>query len=98
MTVLAMFILGLITFFYRYSFISAQGKKIAEKIPVSFLQLIAPATFAAIIFNGILASQSNPAVFRVRLLVAALALVVAYWTESILATVVVGLAVLYLLV
>ncbi len=67
------------------------------KIPVSFLQLLAPATFAQIIFNGILSAKSNPEVLQARSIVALLSLVVAYFTESILATLVFGLTLLYVM-
>ena len=97
MIILAMFSLGAITFFYRYSFVSTQGKKVAAKIPVKFLQLLAPATFAAIIFNGLMASKANPEVFQERAVVSILSLFVAYWTESILTTMIFGLSLLYLI-
>ena len=97
MTLFALFILGLITFFYRYSFISSQGRKFAEKISPTFLRLLAPATFSAIIANNILGSQSNPTEFEQKILVASLALVVAYFTKSVTATLIFGLGLLYVL-
>ena len=95
--ILSMLLLGLITFFYRFSFISAPGRKIAQKIPEKFLLLLAPTTFSAIIANNILSSPSAPGELRQKLMVAVLALFVAYLTRSILATVLFGLGVLYLL-
>lgn len=97
MIIISMLLLGSITFFYRYAFISSQGKKWADKIPAHFLQLLAPATFAAIIINSLLAAQSNPPVFRARLIVAVTSLIVAHWTKNILATLVFGLSLLYFL-
>ncbi len=97
MIIFAIFLLGTITFFYRYSFVSTAGKKVAAKIPVKFLQLLAPATFATIIFNGLMASKANPEVFKERAVVSILSLFVAYWTESILATMIFGLSLLYLI-
>lgn len=93
----AMLLLGLITFCYRFAFISSHGRKLGAKIPPDFLQLLAPATFTAIIFNSLLASQDNPTEFQHRALVAGLSLIVASWTESILATLIFGLGLLYLL-
>lgn len=95
--VLAMLLLGLITFFYRYSFISGPGKKIAEKIPEKFLLLLAPTAFSAIIANNMLSQRSSPEELRQKTLVAALSLLVAYFSRSVLATVLFGLGLLYIL-
>lgn len=95
--VLSMVLLGLITFVYRFSFISAPGKKIAEKIPAKFLLLLAPTAFTAIIANNILANQASPEELRQKTIVAAVSLVVAYFTRSMLATVLFGLGLLYLI-
>ena len=97
MIVFSMFILGAITFFYRYAFLTSQGKKWADKIPANFLQLLAPATFAAIIINSLLVTQNNPPVFKARLIVAVTSVIVAHWTKNILATLVFGLSLLYFL-
>ncbi len=96
MTVLSIFLLGLITFLYRYSFINSYGRKIAEKIPQDFLKLLAPATFTAIITNNLLASQAHPLEFRQKIVVAVIAIPVAYYSKSIVGTVIFGLGLLYL--
>lgn len=97
MTVIAIFLLGLITFLYRYSFVSSMGRRIAEKIPQDFLKLLAPATFTAIVVNNLLASQGNPIEFRQKILVAGISLPVAYFTKSMVTTVLFGLGLLYLI-
>lgn len=94
---LAVFLLGGVTFLYRYSFISGAGRKIAAKIPAEFLRLLAPATFVAIIVNSLLASQSDPRDFGQKALVALLAFGVAALTRSIVVTLVFGLVALYVL-
>lgn len=94
---LAFVLLGGITYLYRYSFISSRGRAIAEKIPVEFLRLLAPATFTAIVVNSLLASQGNPKEFQQKILVTLLALIVAAITRSIVATLLFGLGLLYLL-
>lgn len=97
MIIVAMCLLGTITFFYRFAFISERGKKLADKVPTGFLQLLAPATFAAIIINSILSTQHDPNVLKPRLIVALTSLIVAHWTKNILATLVFGLSLLYFL-
>ena len=72
--VISICLLGVITFVYRFSFISNQGKKIAEKIPQDFLRLLAPSTFAAIITNNLLSHQSSPEDLKLKGIVAVLAL------------------------
>ena len=95
--VISICLLGVITFVYRFSFISNQGKKIAEKIPQDFLRLLAPSTFAAIITNNLLSHQSSPEDLKLKGIVAVLALLVAYLTKSIVTTLVFGLVLLYIL-
>lgn len=95
--VIAAIILGIITYLYRFSFISAKGKKFAEKIPPQFLMLLAPATFSAIIANNILSHQANPQELKQKIIVAALALPVAYLTKNIIVTLVFGLGLLYVI-
>ncbi len=95
MIVTSMLILGGLTFFYRYAFISLMGKKLSDRIPTALLQLLAPATFAAIIFNNLLFSHSESTAIRPRLIIATLALALAFWTESILITLIFGLTALY---
>lgn len=95
--VAAIFALGIITFFYRYSFISPQGKQIAEKIPVKLLSLLAPATFSAIIANHFLAHQSNPHELQLKVIVAVLSILVAYFTKNAVATLAFGLTLLHFL-
>ena len=97
MILAAMFVLGGVTFFYRYAFISSFGKKWSEKVPSRFLQLLAPATFAAIVMNSLISSGSDSNVFKPRLIVALTSLIVAHWTKNILATLVFGLSLLYFL-
>lgn len=92
-----MFVLGTITFLYRYAFISPLGKKWVEKIPTRFLQLLAPATFAAIVMNSLNASAQNPEALKPRILVALASLIVAFLTKNILVTLVFGLSLLYFL-
>lgn len=87
-------VLAAITFGYRYSFVSAPGKRLASRIPAALLSLLAPATFAAIIVNSLLAQRGAPD-FGAKLSVAALSLVVAYWTRSMLGTLAFGLGLLY---
>lgn len=91
----AILLLGAITFCYRFSFISSHGRSVAEKIPIRLLNLLAPASFAAIIVNNILHSASDPGLFKQKLLVAVLAFGVAYKTRSVMITLVFGLVVLY---
>lgn len=97
MTLFAILLLGLITFLYRYSFISPFGRRIAEKIPTDFLKLLAPTTFTAIVVNNLLTSQHHPEEFRQKLIVALVSLPIAFLTKSMVATVVFGLGLLYLL-
>lgn len=94
---LAMLLLGLITFLYRYSFISGPGRKIAEKIPEKFLLLLAPTAFSAIIANNMLSQHSGPEELRQKSMVAACSVLVAYFSRSVLATVLFGLGLLYIL-
>jgi branched-subunit amino acid transport protein len=89
--------LGLVTFLYRFSFISAPGRKIASKIPPALLQLLGPTAFTAIMVNNLLSQPVSPAEFRQRGLVMALALPVAYFSRSMLVTVLFGLGLLYFL-
>jgi branched-subunit amino acid transport protein len=95
--ILSMILLGAITYLYRYSFISGPGRKIAEKIPEKFLLLLAPTAFSAIIANNMLAQHPGPEELRQKTLVAALSVVVAYFSRSVLATVLFGLGLLYIL-
>lgn len=95
--VLSIFLLGAITFCYRFSFVQAKGRQLAEKIPPEFLALLGPATFSAIIANNLLASQSDPAEFKRKIIVSLLALLVAAFTRSIVATLIFGLGLLALL-
>ncbi len=90
-------ILGAITFFYRYSFISSQGRKYAEKVSPKFLRLLGPATFSAIIANNILGTSSSQAEFQQKVVVGVLALVVAYFSKSVMLTLVFGLGLLFIL-
>lgn len=92
-----MFFLGAITFAYRYSFISQQGKKLAENIPPKFLALLGPAVFASIISNNILSHQEDPLQFKNKILVALASLVVAYFSKNVVATLVFGLVLLNIL-
>ena len=95
--VLSIVLLGVITFFYRFSFVHPKGRKLAEKIPPEFLALLAPATFSAIIANNLITSQSNSVEFQQKIQVAVLALAVAYFTRNIVATLAFGLGLLALL-
>jgi branched-subunit amino acid transport protein len=95
MTVLAILLLGLITFLYRYSFVSSYGRLVAEKIPQDFLKLLAPATFTAIVMNNLLANHQHPLEFRQKVMVAVISLPVAYFTKSMVTTVIFGLGLLY---
>lgn len=92
-----MVLLGAITFCYRYSFISSQGKKIAQRIPPQFLMLLGPAVFTSIIANNIFSYHDNPTEFQQKVLVATAALVVAYFTRNVVATMVFGLVLLHYL-
>ena len=92
-----MCVLGLLTFLYRFAFVSNLGKKLADKIPIQFLQLLAPATFAAIIVNNMISSHTDSTSLTPRFTVATICLGLAYWTESILLTLLVGLTTLYFL-
>ncbi len=89
-------LLGLITFLYRYSFVSSQGKKVAQRIPPSFLMLLGPATFTAIVINNLLASQKMTD-FHLKGIVLCVSAFVAYFTKSIMATLAFGLIFLYYL-
>jgi branched-subunit amino acid transport protein len=93
----SIFLLGLITYSYRYSFISARGKEIAKRIPQNLLRLLAPATFSAIIANSLLSGQNNPKELSQKLIVAGLSLAVAYLTKNIIATIIFGLILLHFL-
>lgn len=95
--VISICMLAAITFVYRFSFISHQGRKIAEKIPQDFLRLLAPSTFAAIITNNLLSHQASPEDLKLKGIAAVLALLVAYLTKSIMTTLVFGLVLLYIL-
>jgi branched-subunit amino acid transport protein len=95
--IFSILLLGTITYFYRFSFISIRGRKYAEKIPQNFLNLLAPATFSAIIANNILAHQNNPAELKTKIIVACFALIVARLTKNIVVTLLFGLGVLYIL-
>lgn len=97
MTLFAIFLLGAITFLYRYSFINSYGRKVAERIPQEFLKLLAPATFTAIVANNLLSSQGNPTEFQQKLIVALISMPIALLTKSMVATVVFGLTLLYVL-
>lgn len=94
MLVFAIFLLGAITFCYRFSFVHPRGRRLAQKIPREFLALLAPATFSAIIANNLLSSQASAEEFHQKIAVAFLALIVAYFTRSIIATLVFGLGLL----
>jgi branched-subunit amino acid transport protein len=89
-------LLGSITFLYRYSFVSEKGKKIAQKVPPSFLALLAPATFTAIVINNLMSNQ-NLADFHFKVLVLCISSLVAYVTKSIMLTLIFGLTLLYYL-
>lgn len=93
--VIGITVLALITLGYRYSFVSAPGKRLASRIPPALLGLLAPSTFAAIILNSLLAQREAPD-FGAKLTVATLSLAVAYWTRSMLGTLAFGLGLLYL--
>lgn len=95
--VLAMLLLGAITYFYRFSFLSHTGARVAEKIPPRLLKLLGPATFTAIIANNLSLSKATPETFHNQLIVTAFALIVAHQTKSILATLIFGLLALYVL-
>ena len=92
-----MIALGLITFSYRYSFISTWGRKVGAKIPTNLLALLGPAVFTVIITNNILSYQNQPTEFQNKIVVAGLALVVAYFTKSVIGTVLFGLVLLHFL-
>lgn len=94
---LSILLLGSITFCYRYSFISTHGRGLAEKIPIRLLNLLAPASFAAIIVNNLLHSGGDETLFKQKLLAAAIALAFAYWTRSVIFTFLFGLVVLYVI-
>jgi len=92
--ILGMVFLGLITFSYRYSFVSRHGKKLAQKIPPKFLALLGPAVFASIITNNILSHQGDFQQFKNKILVALTSLIVAYFTKNVVVTLVFGLVLL----
>ena len=94
---MAMVLLGAITYFYRFSFLSHTGSQIAEKIPPRFLKLLGPATFTAIIANNLVSAKTTPETFHHQLIVTSFALVVAHRTKSILMTLIFGLTALYFL-
>lgn len=94
--VLSMLLLGLITYFYRFSFLSKVGSHWAEKIPAPLLRLLGPAAFSAIIVNNLMASRAHPELFKAKLFVAALSLIVAAISKSIIVTLIFGLGLLYL--
>lgn len=95
--IIAMFILGGITFSYRYAFISDLGKGLANKIPEKFLRLLGPSTFSAIIANNILNTPASDQEFKQKVIVATLALLIAYISKSIIVTLVFGMGLLFLL-
>ena len=92
-----MLLLGAITFCYRFSFISSRGKALAEKIPEDFLKLLAPAAFTAIVTNNLLSTHGEPEELQLKFAVAAVSVVVAYFTKSMMTTLVFGLLLLYFL-
>lgn len=93
----AILVLGFITFCYRYSFVSAYGRRLAGRIPREFLELLAPATFSAIIAGHLMSHRNDPSGFPPLLVTAALSMGVAYATRSMLVTLVFGLGVLAVL-
>ena len=94
---ISMLILGGVTFAYRFSFISRWGSGLANKLPARLLELLGPAAFTAIIVNNLLSHQKHTELFQYKLVVAVLAGAVAYFTRSVLATLVFGLLLLHYL-
>lgn len=93
----SMVLLGGVTFAYRFSFISRWGSGLATRLPSRLLELLGPAAFTAIIVNNLLSHQKSPELFHYKLVVAALAALVAYFTRSVLATLIFGLLLLHFL-
>lgn len=90
-------ILGAITYMYRFSFINRKGRQIAERIPQSFLNLLAPATFAAIVASNLATHKGTAYELQLKIAVLVLSIFVAAFTRSIMATLAFGLILLYAL-
>lgn len=90
---------GLLTYSCRFAFIGLIGDREFPELLKRALRFIPPAVLAAIIFPPILAPDQSLAVSpsNLRLYAAAVAALVAWRTRNILATIVAGMAVLWLL-
>jgi branched-subunit amino acid transport protein len=90
---------GLVTFATRLSFIALLGRAEAPPLLARALRFVPPAVLSAIILPELLLRRG---VLRVdlgneRLLAGTLAALVAWWTKSVLATIAVGMAALWIL-
>jgi branched-subunit amino acid transport protein len=96
---LTMFIAGLITYGMRLSFIYLFGRYEIPELLRRMLRFVPPAVLTAIIFPEILinAGKVDVSLGNARLLAGLVAIVVAWRTKSALLTIVVGMAVLWLL-
>jgi branched-subunit amino acid transport protein len=94
---LALFLLGIITYAYRFSFLSQKGSQLAEKIPPKVLKFLGPATFSAVIANNLINIKSDPHDIKLKMIAILASLVVAGLTKSILFTLIFGLGLLFAL-
>jgi branched-subunit amino acid transport protein len=94
-----MLLAGLLTFAMRFSFIYAFGRVGVPPALHRALRFVPPAVLSAIIFPEVLMSQGRLSVgfHNHRMLAAALAALVAFWTKKTLPTIIAGLAALLLL-
>jgi branched-subunit amino acid transport protein len=93
-----MVIAGIGTFAIRLSFIALLGR--VERIPPlaeRALRLVPAAVLAALVAPGVFRPEGVLDPWNDRLLAAAVAALVAWWTRNVLATLVAGMVVLWLL-
>lgn len=88
---LALLALGIITYAYRYSFLSQRGAQLAEKVPPKVLKFLGPATFSAVIANNLVHIKADPVNMKLKIIVTFFSLFVAALTKSILWTLIFGL-------
>ena len=93
-------VIGVVTFFFRFSFIYLYGRFELPQWLVRSMKYVPPAVLSALVFPAIMVSNgdlwisfNNP-----RLVAGVVALVVAWRIRSLLATILVGFGVYWLLI
>ena len=97
---IAILIIGIGTYLERLSFIGIIGNRDLPEWALQPLRYVAPAVFAALVAPAVLLVDGNLAVLPAtnpRALATVIALLVAWRTKSVAATIVVGMAALWLL-